>query len=78
MTFRLPEGTAAMTTEQPLTVWRVTTAEAARLFNVPERTIRRWHAEGRLPEPARRGRAYLWDVLAVARAVEERRERKAG
>lgn len=30
---------------------RITTADAARIYKVPARTIRRWHAEGRTTEP---------------------------
>ena len=57
------------------TVYRVTTAEAAKLFGIPERTIRRWWAEGRLTDPERHGRALLWDVAQLAELAEWRHER---
>ena len=30
---------------------RITTADAARIYHIPARTIRRWHTEGRTTDP---------------------------
>ncbi|MEV0149087.1 MULTISPECIES: MerR family transcriptional regulator [unclassified Nonomuraea] len=39
----------------------ITTGDAAAIYCIPARTIRRWHAEGRLTDPlVDRGR-YLWN-----------------
>ena len=41
---------------------RITTADAARIYKVPARTIRRWHTEGRTTDPvAIKGRLH-WDA----------------
>jgi transposase len=57
---------------------RISTEQAAREYGIPARTIRRWHAEGRLCDPERRGRALWWDVLEIDQLAEWRRERMAG
>jgi hypothetical protein len=30
---------------------RITTSDAARIYHIPARTIRRWHTEGRTTDP---------------------------
>jgi hypothetical protein len=57
---------------------RISTGQAARTYGIPERTIRRWHAEGRLTDPEKRGRTLWWDVLEIDQLAEWRRERMAG
>ena len=39
---------------------RITTADASRLYGIPARTIRRWHAEGRITDPEIQHGRYLW------------------
>lgn len=39
---------------------RITTADAAHAYDIPERTIRRWHAEGRTTEPLVHGNKLWW------------------
>ena len=57
---------------------RISTGQAASHYGIPARTIRRWHAEGRLTDPERRGRALWWNVLEIDQLAEWRRERMAG
>lgn len=47
----------------PPPVW-LPTAVAARKYGVAERTLRRWHAEGRITA-RRRGRCWLWNAWDV-------------
>jgi transposase len=61
-----------------VSVQRISTAQAARKYKIPARTIRRWHAEGRLCDPQRRGRTLWWDVMEIDQLAEWRRERMAG
>lgn len=56
---------------------RISTEQAARKYEIPARTIRRWHAEGRLTDPQKRGRTLWWSVLEIDQLAEWRRERKA-
>lgn len=56
---------------------RISTRQAARDYGIPERTIRRWHAEGRLTDPQKRGRTLWWSVLEIDQLAEWRRERKS-
>lgn len=59
---------------------RITTADAARIYHIPARTIRRWHAEGRTTDPVfDRGKA-MWlaseiDQLAAQRDGSRLRRR---
>lgn len=39
----------------------MTTRDAAKIYGVPGRTIRRWHAEGRLTDPVKRQGRLLWN-----------------
>ena len=39
---------------------RITTSAASSLYGIPPRTIRRWHAEGRLTNPETDGKRLLW------------------
>jgi predicted site-specific integrase-resolvase len=39
----------------------ITTADAAAIYRIPARTIRRWHAEGRLTDPVTEHGRYLWN-----------------
>jgi transposase len=55
---------------------RISTRQASREYGIPERTIRRWHAEGRLCDPERRGRTLWWDVMEIDQLAEWRRERQ--
>lgn len=57
---------------------RISTQQAARQYDIPERTIRRWHTEGRLTDPQRRGRALWWNILEIDQLAAWRRERKPG
>jgi excisionase family DNA binding protein len=52
-----------------------TTADAARLTGVSERTIRRWITAGRLTS-RRRGRVWLVDPLEVSELAELRGARR--
>lgn len=55
----------------------ISTKQASRHHGIPERTIRRWWAEGRLCEPERRGRTLYWDAAEIDQLAEWRRERMA-
>lgn len=39
---------------------RITTADAEAIYGIPARTIRRWHAEGRITDPLVDKGRYLW------------------
>lgn len=39
---------------------RLTFAELVKLYGIPERTLRRWIADGRLPPPIKDGRRHVW------------------
>ena len=59
---------------------RISTADAARIYRIPARTIRRWHTEGRITDPQRHGRRLMWnadeiDQLAAQRAGRARLRR---
>ncbi|WP_214103222.1 MerR family transcriptional regulator [Acrocarpospora catenulata] len=53
---------------------RISTAAASRLYGIPARTIRRWHAEGRITGPEVDKGRHLWlqseiDQLAQLRGT---------
>lgn len=60
-----------------MTQW-ISTARAARHYGIPARTIRRWHAEGRLTDPQKRGHTLWWNVMELDQLAEWRRGRMAG
>lgn len=50
---------------------RISTADAALLYRIPARTLRRWHTEGRIT--ARRdGRNYLWNCDELDQLADQR------
>ncbi len=54
---------------------RITTADAARIYKVPARTIRRWCDEGRITEPiAIKGRLH-WDAGEIDQLAALRKGR---
>jgi predicted site-specific integrase-resolvase len=50
----------------------VSTADAARIYRVPARTIRRWYTEGRITEPVRHQGRLFWDAEQIAQLVRLR------
>lgn len=59
-----------------LKVW-LPTKDAARVYRVPERTLRRWHTEGRITA-RRRGRCWLWDAFEVEELAKLQHDAPAG
>lgn len=50
---------------------RISTADAALLYRIPARTLRRWHTEGRITVH-RDGRNLLWDCAELDQLTEQR------
>lgn len=54
----------------------MSTADAERIYRIPARTIRRWHAEGRITDPVTvQGRA-MWNPDEIEQMVAHRAGRK--
>lgn len=58
-----------------MTVERISTKQASKHYGIPQRTIRRWHAEGRMCAPERRGHALWWNIAEIDQLAAWRRER---
>ena len=43
----------------------MSTADAERIYQIPARTIRRWHSEGRITAPVRDKGRLLWDAEQI-------------
>ena len=54
---------------------RISTKDAAKIYGIPERTIRRWHTEGRLTDPERDGHRLLWNVDEIDQMAQLRHGR---
>lgn len=50
---------------------RISTADAEFLYQIPARTLRRWHTEGRITVQ-RDGRNLLWDCDELDQLAEQR------
>lgn len=50
---------------------RITTADASIIYNIPARTLRRWHTEGRITAH-RDGRNYTWDCAELDQLADQR------
>lgn len=50
---------------------RISTADAAQLYRIPARTLRRWHQEGRITVH-RDGRNLWWDCNELDQLAEQR------
>ncbi|MDF5758597.1 helix-turn-helix domain-containing protein [Spongiactinospora sp. TRM90649] len=50
---------------------RISTADAARIYRIPARTIRRWHSEGRLTA-TRDGKRLLWSCAELDQLADLR------
>lgn len=50
---------------------RITTSDAAAIYHIPARTLRNWHAAGRITAE-RRGRALLWDCAELDQLTGQR------
>jgi hypothetical protein len=46
-------------------ITRISTADAAKLYGIPARTIRRWHDEGRITGPAINHGRYMWNAEEI-------------
>ncbi|WP_329520523.1 MerR family transcriptional regulator [Spirillospora sp. NBC_01491] len=55
---------------------RISTRDAARIYRIPARTIRRWHAEGRITEPEMRKGCAYWDAEEIEQMAELRTGRR--
>jgi predicted site-specific integrase-resolvase len=54
-------------------VTRISTADAALLYRIPARTLRRWHAEGRITVH-REGRNLWWNLDELDQLAGQRGE----
>lgn len=54
---------------------RITTKDAEKIYGIPERTIRRWHAEGRMTAPERDGHKLMWLASEIDQLAQWRHER---
>lgn len=50
---------------------RISTADAALLYRIPARTLRRWHQEGRITVQ-RDGRNLLWSCAELDQLADQR------
>lgn len=44
---------------------RISTADAAKIYGIPARTIRRWHTEGRITDPVNDHGRYMWNAAEI-------------
>lgn len=56
-------------------ITRVSTKDAAKIYGIPERTIRRWHTEGRITDPAIDHGRYMWNAAEIDQMAALRRGR---
>lgn len=54
---------------------RISTKDAESIYGIPERTIRRWHAEGRMTDPEHDGHKLMWDADEIDQLARWRHDR---
>ena len=62
---------AQMLSTRDICATRAKNRKRPTIFPVSEKTLWRWVADGRLPEPSRIGGKAFWPASAVARLIEE-------
>lgn len=55
---------------------RISTKDAEAIYDIPERTIRRWHAEGRITDPVAEKGRLLWNTDEIDQMAQLRHGRK--
>lgn len=53
----------------------ISTRDASRIYKIPERTIRRWHTEGRITDPEVVGGRLMWNHEEIVQMAAMRRGR---